>query len=86
MTPLIPLGPRNTSPKIDLEKGYWMVLMTPRAQLIASFVVAGGVYQCKVMPLGLMNAPAAFQRLMDLVVDGMRVPNCSVYIIVYDVS
>lgn len=57
--------------KIDLEMGYWQVPMTSRAQQIASFVVAGGVCRCKVMPFGLKNAPATFQRLMDQVVDGV---------------
>lgn len=81
------IGASKYITKVDLAKGYWQVPLTPRAQQIASFVVAGGVYQCKVMPFGLKNAPSTFQRLNDRVVDG--VPNCSVYIddvIVYDVS
>ena len=71
--------------KFDLVKGYWQVPLTERARKVASFVVSGAVYQCQVMPYGLKNAPATFQRLMNRVVDG--IPNCSVYIddvIIYD--
>ena len=73
--------------KIDLMKGYWQVPLTPRAKKIASFVVSGAVYQCQVMPYGLKNAPATFQRLMNRVVDG--IPNCTVYIddvVIYDID
>jgi len=47
--------------------------------------VSGNVYQCQVMPFGLKNASATFQRLMDRVCNG--VPNCAVYLddlVVYD--
>ena len=71
--------------KVDLMKGYWQVPLTERAKKIASFVVRGAVYQCQVMPYGLKNAPATFQRLMSRVVDG--IPHCAVYIddvVIYD--
>ena len=45
----------------------------------------GAVYQYQVMPYGLKNAPATFQRLMDQVVDGFQ--HCVVYIddvVIYD--
>ena len=81
------IGAATFITKIDLVKGYWQVPLTERAKKVASFVVSGGLYQCQVMPYGLKNAPATFQRLMDRVVDG--IPNCTVYIddvIIYDTS
>ena len=81
------IGEATYITKIDLVKGYWQVPLTDRAKRVASFVVSGAVYQCQVMPYGLKNAPATFQRLMDQVVEG--VPNCTVYIddvIIYDTN
>ena len=81
------IGAATFITKIDLVKGYWQVPLTERAKEIASFVANGAVYQCQVMPYGLKNAPATFQRLMDRVVDGLR--NCVVYIddvVIYDTT
>ena len=57
--------------KFDLLKGYWQVPLTPRAREIASFITPSGLYSYKVMPFGLRNAPATFQRLMNKVVSGL---------------
>ncbi|WP_435362540.1 reverse transcriptase family protein, partial [Klebsiella pneumoniae] len=79
------MGKATFITKFDLVKVYWQVPLTERAKKVASFVVSGAVYQCQVMPYGLKNAPATFQRLMNRVVD--EIPNCSVYIddvIIYD--
>ena len=38
------------------------------------------VFEFKVMPFGLCNAPAVFQRLMDLVLSGIQWERCLVYI------
>lgn len=56
--------------KFDLLKGYWQVPLTPRAREIASFITSTGIYSYTVMPFGLRNAPATFQRLMNKVVSG----------------
>ncbi len=64
--------------KIDLAKGYWQVPLTQRATEISAFSTPEGLFQCKVMPFGLKNAPATFQRLMNKVT--ASVPGCVVYI------
>uniref|UniRef100_A0A3B5QLU2 Gypsy retrotransposon integrase-like protein 1 n=1 Tax=Xiphophorus maculatus TaxID=8083 RepID=A0A3B5QLU2_XIPMA len=73
--------------KIDLLKGYWQVPLTKRAQEIAAFITPTGLYSYNVMPFGLKNAPATFQRLMNKVVGCLE--GCSVYlddIVVYSNS
>lgn len=64
--------------KFDLLKGYWQVPLTPRAQECSCFVALGRTYLCNVMPYGMKNAPATFQRLMNNIT--ADVPNCVVYI------
>ena len=53
--------------KIDLLKGYFQVHLTERASEISAFVTHDGLYQFKVLPFGMKNAPATFQRLMNAV-------------------
>lgn len=64
--------------KFDLLKGYWQVPLSERAQEISSFVTPSGLYSYTVMPFGLKNAPATFQRLMNHVVAGLE--GCAVYL------
>ncbi len=64
--------------KLDLLIGYWQVPLTERAKQIASFITSSGLYSYNVMPFGLRNAPATFQRLMNLVVCGLK--GCAMYL------
>ena len=45
-----------------------------------AFCTTEGLYQFRVMPFGLCNAPASFQRLMDLVLAGLQWSECLVYL------
>ncbi len=64
--------------KFDLLKGYWQVPLSKRAQEVSAFTTPSGLYSYNVMPFGLKNAPATFQRLMNHVVSGLI--GCSVYL------
>ena len=64
--------------KFDLLKGYWQVPLTERAKEISAFVTPDGLYQYTVMPFGLKNAPATFQRLVNNII--AEVEGCEAYI------
>ena len=65
---------------LDMISGYWQVQMDPGDQEKTAFCTQEGLFEFKVMPFGLCNAPATFQRLMDAVLAGLQWKTCLVYL------
>ncbi|KAL2087962.1 hypothetical protein ACEWY4_016790 [Coilia grayii] len=65
---------------LDLASGYWQVELTPRARRAVAFCSRKGLFEWNIMPFGLCNAPATFQRLMDHVLVGLQWEICLVYL------
>ncbi len=62
----------------DMLKGYWQVPLTERAREISAFVTPSGLYQYKVTPFGMKNAPATFQRMVNKLI--RDIDGCEGYI------
>lgn len=72
------IGHANFVSKFDLLKGYWQVPLSSRAREASAFATHDSLYCCRVLPFGMKNAPATFQRLMNFVTAGL--PNVVTYI------
>lgn len=66
------LGEAHFVTKIDLLSGYYQVRLSERAKVISAFVTPDGLFQYTVLPFGMVNAPATFQRLMHRVTSGLE--------------
>jgi transposase InsO family protein len=64
----------------DLRSGYHQVRMNDTDKDKTAFVTREGTFRFRVMPFGLCNAGATFQRLMDIIMSGLNFEICLVYL------
>jgi hypothetical protein len=57
---------------IDLSAGYWQIPFALKSRPNAAFVTYEGLYEWLRMPMGLTDAPATFQRMMDFVLHKLK--------------
>ncbi len=62
------LGKTTYITTLDLVKGYWQVTLSADAGKKLALCSPIGLFEFTVMPFGLEEVPATFQRLMDSVV------------------
>jgi len=66
-----------------MHAGYWQIPMTEEDKSKTAFITDSGLYEFNVMPCGLINATATFQRYKDMVLAGLKWTSLLVYL--YDV-
>ena len=72
------LGKAKFFTSLDLKSGYWQVLMDEKDKEKTAFACHRGLFEFNVMPFGLSIAPAVFQELMSIVLNG-----CNAFEIAY---
>ena len=65
---------------LDLKSGYHQMALNPEDKEKTAFVCAEGLFHFTVLPFGVVNGPASFQRLMEVVLDGLIGTICYVYL------
>ena len=67
---------------LDLKSGYWQVEVHPddHDKEKTAFCTSEGLYEFNVMPFGLCNGSATYQRLMNLLMVGIQWSSCLVYL------
>ena len=66
--------------KLDLAQGYHQVQVAPEDVHKTAFTTQAGHFEFRVMPFGLCNAPATFQRLMNSTLSPYLGRFCMVYL------
>ena len=62
---------------LDLTKGYHQMRLAEESKEITAFSSPKGLFQWKVLPMGMKTSGAVFQRLMDQMLGDLQ-PRCAV--------
>lgn len=65
---------------LDLTSGYWQVKIKEEDKPKTAFACGPGLYEFNVVPFGLCNAPATFQRMINKVLSGLLWKVCLAYL------
>ena len=74
------LGEAKYFTTLDANAGYNQVKLAEKDRPKSAFVCHEGLYQYIRMPFGMTNAPATFQRTLDIVLSRFKWKSCLVYI------
>ena len=64
----------------DLRSSYHQIPVAPQDRDKTTFICPRGMYRYRTMPFGLCNAGATFQRCVDIVMSGLHLDVCLVYL------
>ena len=65
---------------LDLQHGYWQIPLRKEDWQKTAFSTHVGLYEFTRTPMGVSNAPATFQRLMESVLNGLDMSIAVIYI------
>ena len=65
---------------MDITSAYNQVPVAEKDIPKTAFVTRSGLYEFTTMPFGLCNAPATFERVMELALSGLQWTSCLIYL------
>ena len=68
---------------LDFASGYWQIKVHADSQEKTAFITPQGLFEFRVMPFGLANAPAVFQRVMQRMLHGLNAEVGTEFVSVY---
>jgi len=74
------LGDARVFSTLDCNSGYWQTPVAKKDKHLTAFMCHSGAWKCVRLPFGLCNAPATFQRAMDMILAGVKWQICLVYL------
>lgn len=74
------LGGAKFFSSLDACCGYWQIAMHEEDMDKTTFITQFGLHRFRVMPYGLVNAGATFQRAMDVMLTGLEWKCCLAYV------
>jgi len=74
------VGDAQVFTSLDCTAGYWKVPLRKEDQEKTAFTTHCGIYHWLSMTFGLTNAPATFQRALDITLSGLKWQICLVYL------
>ena len=74
------LGDAVVFTTLDCNSGYWQIPVHPEDRDKTTFTSHYGIYRFLRLPFGLRNAPATFQRAIDIILSGVKWKTCVVYL------
>jgi len=74
------LGDAKVFSTLDCKSGYWPIPMEDEDRDKTTFVCYEGAYLYIRLCFGLSNAPATFQRVVDMILAGLKWKSCLVYL------
>ena len=66
--------------KLDIRQAFHRIRMHPDSEDLTTFRTRYGAYKCKVLPFGLTNGPATYQRYMNNVLFNYLDAFCTAYL------
>jgi len=74
------LGDAQVFTSLKCTAGYWQMLFRKEDREKTAFTSHCGIYHWVSMPFGSTNAPATFQRALDIMLSGLKWQICFVYL------